>query len=314
MQYLPSWFLKDKYYLHIEDFINALFYDVLYKPILRLLDLNENELRNSFDPLFDAITRGLVAYRDGAFTGKFNAQISKQLTKLGAKYDVRNGTWVLALNNMEPNTKMMLANAQFKYDDTRHKIMQHLDGIDLDQLVKPTPLELQYNHTINLMDTDFKHAVEAISVVPEITKKMQSIIAKQWGKNLNLYIKGWLDENILQLREQVTTNTLAGGRSTNMLNLIQENYGVSKNKARFLARQETSMLLSEMREQRYQDVGSETYRWRGVDDERERHDHKDLNNKIFSWKSPPVSNRKTGARNHPGKDYGCRCWAEGIIN
>ncbi len=51
------------------------------------------------------------------------------------------------------------------------------------------------------------------------------------------------------------------------------------------------------------------YRWSTSKDERVRHDHKALDTKIFSFASPPVTNLKTGARNNPGCDFGCRCIA-----
>ena len=45
---------------------------------------------------------------------------------------------------------------------------------------------------------------------------------------------------------------------------------------------------------------------------RTRSDHLALDGQMFTWDDPPVHNRATGARGHPGIDPHCRCYAEEI--
>ncbi len=45
------------------------------------------------------------------------------------------------------------------------------------------------------------------------------------------------------------------------------------------------------------------YIWRTRDDSKVRASHALNNGKIFEWETPPPTD-------HPGEDYGCRCWAE----
>lgn len=93
-----------------------------------------------------------------------------------------------------------------------------------------------------------------------------------------------------------------------------QQYGASKAKAKFLARQETSLLMSKYQEERFKDLGITHYKWSGADDQRERPDHKLLNGKIFRFDDPPVTNRSTGAKNNPGEDFNCRCIAIAIVD
>ena len=147
-----------------------------------------------------------------------------------------------------------------------------------------------------------------------MTAAQRQLIATQWGTNLDLYIKNWAADNILKLRKQITENTFAGRRAEDMVSLIRQNYGVGQRKAEFLARQETSLLMSKFHESRFKDIGSQSYIWSSSDDERVREDHKLLNGKIFSWDSPPVVDRRTGRTGHPGEDFGCRCVAIALIS
>ncbi len=53
--------------------------------------------------------------------------------------------------------------------------------------------------------------------------------------------------------------------------------------------------------------GLRRYIWRSQDDKKVRVSHAVNDDKIFEWDNPPP----TG---HPGDDYGCRCWAEPILD
>ncbi len=56
------------------------------------------------------------------------------------------------------------------------------------------------------------------------------------------------------------------------------------------------------------------YIWRVPPDyrARTRPDHLALDGQEFNWDEPPVHDRRTGARGHPGSDKACRCFAEPV--
>ena len=88
---------------------------------------------------------------------------------------------------------------------------------------------------------------------------------------------------------------------------------VSKDKARFLARNETSLLTAKYRQIRYEEIGIDKYEWSAVMDKRTRHLHKELNGKIFDFRNPPIIDAHTGQRGNPGETYNCRCLSIPII-
>ena len=122
-------------------------------------------------------------------------------------------------------------------------------------------------------------------------------------------MKEWSKEAIAKLRGDITVNVVKGFRAQRMVDQIQADAGVTKRKAQFLARQETSLLVSKFREERYKDVGLVEYEWSTGGDERVRKDHKDLDGRIFRYDSPPIVDRATGRRGNPGEDFNCRCIA-----
>jgi SPP1 gp7 family putative phage head morphogenesis protein len=182
----------------------------------------------------------------------------------------------------------------------------------MDKIIKEADLPQHYETVLDKMDSDIVDALQSVAVPYKFTPKIKKIIAKQWGENLELYIKGWAENNVITLRETVLANSLYGHRAENLIGLIQDNYGVSKRKAKFLARQETSLLMSKLREERYKSVGVQKYKWSTSHDERVRPMHKRLNGKVINWDSPPITDEK-GNRNHAGEDFNCSCVAIPIL-
>lgn len=91
---------------------------------------------------------------------------------------------------------------------------------------------------------------------------------------------------------------------------IQKNFGVTRNKATLLARDQVGKLNGALEEHRQRQLGITHYIWRTSKDSRVRHDHKELEGTIQRWDKPPIVDKRTGRRAHPKRDYQCRCWAE----
>jgi SPP1 gp7 family putative phage head morphogenesis protein len=94
---------------------------------------------------------------------------------------------------------------------------------------------------------------------------------------------------------------------------IQERFDVAKSHADLIARDQTLKLNGDLTRYRQQSAGISHYEWSTSNDERVRPDHADLDGTIQDWNFPPVTDERTGARNHPGGDYQCRCVGLPII-
>lgn len=304
MKYLPPLILTERMWAPIEDTINEIFERTIFAPLRDALKTAGIEIQNAKPGIEQALLEGLIWYADGRVYGKFNSTISQELKGMGAVFDKRSESWKFP-GALPFRFQMAVAAADARAQKAINAVVHTLDGIQLDDDRTPEQLREEYGTAAWRINEDFVAATASVAVAPEFTPVARAAIAKEWATNLDLYIKNWSSESILELREKVEANTMRGQRSGNLVKMIQEMQGVSRTKAKFLARQETSLLMSKMREERYKDIGVERYKWNGANDEREREDHKLLNNKIFSWSSPPITNRQTGARNHPGEDFNC---------
>lgn len=314
MAHITPLVLREKYFQAIEKEVQRLFNILIYAPLVDILNKdNPYEITNSLTSLIEAIRNGTVWYEDGLFKGQFTAKISIALRGLGAAFNSLTRTWSLPLELLPDDIRIAQADVNDHMTKVRERMISALDNVHLDNVDKLSTTPIQYRKTLDEMQKDFLSAAHAITVLPELTDSMRDIIAKEWGQNLDLYIKKWTGENIIKLREDIQANAFKGGRAESLVKMIQDNYGTSKSKAKFLARQETSLLMSKFQQTRYADIGITRYRWSTSHDERVRPDHAKLNGKVYSFDSPPVTCSKTGARNNPGEDFNCRCIAVPIV-
>ena len=121
----------------------------------------------------------------------------------------------------------------------------------------------------------------------------------------------------LEAAQRVHRLTLEGlensTRASEIAKEIMRSGEVTASRAQLIATTEVSRTATTLTQARAQSIGSDSYIWRDSGDGAVRADHRPLNGKIFRWDDPPIADRRTGARAHPGCIYRCRCWAEPII-
>lgn len=110
-----------------------------------------------------------------------------------------------------------------------------------------------------------------------------------------------------RLAVKVEKGFAQGMRSEQLAKLVQEQTGVTKSRAKLIARDQIGKMNSEFSRVRQQDLGITHYIWRTAQDERVRDEHADLDGQKFAWSDPP-------SEGHPGMPIQCRCTAEPVFN
>jgi SPP1 gp7 family putative phage head morphogenesis protein len=175
-----------------------------------------------------------------------------------------------------------------------------------------------FDSAIFRTERDLQRTIAKLAFVPELTDAQRRKIAAEWQDNVDLWIKGFAEEEIQSLRVGIQKATLAGNRYELAIKAVQKSYGVTAAKAKFLARQETNLLVTKLKETRYLDAGVVEYRWRCVAGSKHhpvRPSHKILDGKLFRWSDPPITSApdEPARRNNPGQDYNCRCIAIPVV-
>ena len=153
------------------------------------------------------------------------------------------------------------------------------------------------------------------------------------GEAYDRALRKWIDENVLKIKsipnealdemQGIIREGYQNGRTIrDITKEIQREFGVTKNKAEALARDQVSTLNAQLTRMQQEDAGCEEYIWSDSGDSRVRDCHHSLDGKRIRWDNPPEMWYKTkskgivytGRRCHPGEDYCCRCVAIPYFN
>lgn len=159
--------------------------------------------------------------------------------------------------------------------------------------------------------------VDFVSVLdtPAIAEAMQ--VAQITNTGL---IKSIASEHFSRVSRAVSEN-YSGNLKGSLTQELMDIGGITRRRAKFIARDQTSKMASAINEIRQRDLGIDEYDWRTSRDIRvvgtpgglyprgnkAHNDHFRREGKRFKWSEPPEDG-------HPGHAPGCRCRAQPVIN
>ena len=313
MNTLPPQRLNHTVWKGVEEQLKQIFYTLVFLPVMDIITKNTAQsIELKYTPgsllaLMEALRTGQVQYVDGEFTGKFNVAISSDLRSIGGTFNAKTKVYSVPIGAVPGAVKAEAANYLITAQAVHATILRELNEISdrLDERLSKVNVDAY--GALDGIEQGFKKSAEALQVNPQLDASRKKQLAKDYNESLKLPIKDFTQQSIGQLREAVEDNSMEGYRFDRLIRVVKQRYGVTANKAKFLARQETSLFMSKYRQQRFTQAGVTHYQWQTAHDERVRDSHKSLNGRIFSYASPPVTDRHTGAKNNPGEDYNCRC-------
>ena len=301
----------------IEDLLMKYFRLHIYYPLMQELRKPKTLLTNAIDRdvLVDAIIKGDIYYYRGYFKGKFNAQITREMNRLGGVWSAKQVGFRVLQEKIPYPIQTAILNSQTAFMRVVERLDKKIQQILPANFADLIPLEKIFEKLIYKVDGDVQETMKAITIQPKISKEQAQQFADPYVGEVRASIKGWTEEQMKSLRMKVQQSVLDGNRYEGLIKDIQDSYGVSQSKAKFLARQETNLMTVKLKENRYKDAGVNEYRWvcvKGSPLHPVRPEHQKNNNQVFSFDNPPIVN-KNGDRKNPGEDYNCRCTAIPIV-
>jgi SPP1 gp7 family putative phage head morphogenesis protein len=146
--------------------------------------------------------------------------------------------------------------------------------------------------------------------------KMREYLKASAMQNASL-IKSIPEQYLDQVGTLVMSNMRAGMRPGNIAELLQDQYGVTQRRAKFIARDQAGKIQGDLAEKQQRGAGFEYFQWLDSDDSRVRDWHSKIANKltaygrgVYRWDDLPLSEK--GVPIKPGQDYGCRCTSKPI--
>ena len=145
------------------------------------------------------------------------------------------------------------------------------------------------------------------------------------GLKFQKLFDGWIAENVKRITTVpketlekmngiVKQGYLTGGTTKSIAKQIKEAYGMDKDHALFIARDQTAKLNARITQEQHKDAGVTEYIWRTVGDARVRDSHHELNGERCKYSEPPLVDKTRARTANPGEDFQCRCVALPIFD
>jgi SPP1 gp7 family putative phage head morphogenesis protein len=319
-------------YEAMEAEIRALFRREIYLPLAKDLGagpdliLRNVLITNGLNVVLSALRSGRITFDNGKFYGKFTAAISRDLRELGARFNKVSETWDLRLDKMPVDLRVGISGSEQRFNRVLDKIVARLQQILPEEIADRFKGKKLFDTALWRLDRKIDKSIRGITVSPQLTQAGREAIAEEYTNNMRLHIRTFADDATKKLRSQIETNAYLGNRYDAVSKMIQRSYQTSEHKAKFLARQETSILMAKFKKARYTDAGLPEYNWGCVNMPHDtsptqntlgnvRYSHGILEGKRFRWDNPPITTEpgRPVRRNNPGEDYGCRCFARPIV-
>ena len=300
-----------------QDMLQAL-WDAIFKPVFDILGVKRPERVNSMADLKNAFRSGRVFWQEGYVYGKFNSKVGLALRNLGASFNSVKKAYKLDINSIPMDLRTDIVIGKGMNRDNTERILKALEEARQMKIVVGTGMK-----ATTMFDDLNKQAITTLKVLPEniqitvdLTDAQKKDLLNNYQNNLLGYLGDWKIEQIERLKLKTEKNAALGYRADRLADIVKSEFSVSKQRAKFIARQETALFVSKYREERYTGAGVTKYVWSTSQDERVRPDHAALNHQVFSWDSPPVVDRATVPirRGNPGEDWNCRCVALPVVN
>jgi len=332
--------VKDTIFEELEKNLNDIFFKILWEPILSVL--KKYELDTKID---NALTTGEVAIINGmkankifmkrnkesvTFTGKFDAQMSKEFKKMGGEYNRKKKSWNVPYKNLPQQINATQGQIDVQNEQMQREMIKAMPSLDqIKELVEQNDewIEENMHKAIEEMNSDWKTASRKLAVMPDFTDEQVIDMAHEYALNLKRNVVGFSDVQVFKLREMMEESISTGARADTLVKDLQAKFSISENKAKFLAKQETRLLTTQYLHERASVAGCKKFRWSTSHDSRVREQHRKYDGKIFevmeagNLGNPDSSKVPSGVLNIvcksqdgditelPGQPFGCRCRA-----
>jgi SPP1 gp7 family putative phage head morphogenesis protein len=296
--------------LEVKRLLKILFFD----PMLTELEATKNNSKSK-NKLIKKIEDGDVTYQGDTFIGDLDAMVGQILKGAGAKFSRPNKGWKIPLARMpleiqaavdkqrasqdrlEKHAREMIA----RVEQTALNIMPK---VSLDMLAEAEARKMLY-----MVDNTIPNA---LSVQPKLDKDQAAALAKSYTDNVKLSIVGFIQDETARFRKNILPEIRKGMGRKDLQEYVKQRLKVGNTRAKFIARQETSLFTSKIKEVQYRQANIRKYRWKAIGgkrgDGRTRDAHMEAHGKEFFWdhskNKNPVRNSE-GQPVHPGQDFNC---------
>ena len=147
-----------------------------------------------------------------------------------------------------------------------------------------------------------------------LSGELKDVFAATVAENVGL-IKSIASEYLTQVQGAVMRSITTGRGLADLVPYLEKQQGVTLNRARIIARDQTAKAFSNINFSRMKTLGITQYQWlHSAGSQKPRKLHIAMSGKTYDIANPPIIDEKTGVRGKPGDLINCHCRAVPLVN
>lgn len=159
-----------------------------------------------------------------------------------------------------------------------------------------------------LTQDTFQNAPQLDVTIDTIELDAQSKkIAEDYTYNMQFWVKKWETKNIVKMRQDVLQMIQEGARTPRIEEYFQKRWKIAKDKAHFLAVNESHLAGSVIKATQYKEIGCPGYIWGRSSSKEKRKLHEKYYGKFFTWDEKPILDEDLGITGYPRQIWNCKC-------
>lgn len=139
-------------------------------------------------------------------------------------------------------------------------------------------------------------------------------ITEDYVYNLKYWVKKWEAKNIIKMRQDVADMVQKGERVLAIQEYFEKRWKVAKDKANFLAVNESHLAGSVIKATSYQELGCNSFVWGRSSSKEKRKLHEEYYGETFTFDNPPIIDEKLGITGLPRQIWNCLPAKEPIVS
>lgn len=139
--------------------------------------------------------------------------------------------------------------------------------------------------------------IDPIQSEPWLDEYMRATIAENVS-----YISTIKDEFFPKIEAIIYQGVKNGQNVKDIRSQLVDRIGMTENRAKFIAVDQTGSIFGQMTAKRHQEIGIDKFKWSTSHDSRVRHSHRELDGHVYPYSDPP-------SEGLPGTPFRCRCVA-----
>lgn len=139
-------------------------------------------------------------------------------------------------------------------------------------------------------------------------------ITEDYVYNLKYWVKKWEAKNIIKMRQDVADMVQKGERVPAIQEYFEKRWKVAKDKANFLAVNESHLAGSVIKATSYQELGCNSFVWGRSSSKEKRKLHEEYYGETFTFDNPPIIDEKLGITGLPRQIWNCLPAQEPIVS